>query len=144
MYVQASPPPQPPNERPTGAFVLSLIGGIFIVLGGITLMSLGAFFAFFLIMFGVSVYVLGFIGVVVGVLVCISGYMVYRDPGAKVVWGALIIVFALLSWVVAFGGFFIGFLLALIGGILALTFKPVQPAFIVVGPPVYPPPPPYQ
>jgi hypothetical protein len=48
-------------------------------------------------------------------------------PGNHTMYGALIVVLAIVSWITAFGGFFIGFLLALIGGILALTYKPAVP-----------------
>ncbi len=46
------------------------------------------------------------------------------NPRNHVAYGALIVVFAVLSWFGSFGGLFIGFLLALVGGILAIVWQP--------------------
>ena len=61
-------------------------------------------------------------------------------PSAHVVWGILAILFALVSIGVALGGFVVGFLLTLIGGILALTWKPPAERFITVEARRVPPP----
>jgi Family of unknown function (DUF6114) len=61
-------------------------------------------------------------------------------PRAHSVFGVLAILFALVSLVVAFGGFLIGFLLTLIGGILALTWKAPTDRFITVEARRVPPP----
>jgi hypothetical protein len=65
-----------------------------------------------------------FIGLIIGILIIVFAILLFVAPQMKTAWGALIIVLSLLSWPFAFGGFFIGFLLALIGGILAITYKP--------------------
>jgi len=57
------------------------------------------------------------------------------------VFGVLAIVLALLSIPVALGGFVLGFLLTLIGGILALTWKRPPERFITVEARRVPPPP---
>jgi hypothetical protein len=115
-------------ERPTAAMVLSIIGGIFILLGGILGVAIGSALSFVTFGFaGGTVLLLGAVGLVIGILVVVFGVLLSMHPGNHTMYGALIVVFAIVSWITAFGGFFIGFLLALIGGILALTFKPTAP-----------------
>jgi hypothetical protein len=115
----------PTREKPTAAMVLSLIGGIFILLGGLTGVWLGSVIS--ALTFGLgggTITILGAIGVIIGILTILFAVMLTMHPENHTMYGALIVVFSIISWITAFGGFFIGFLLALIGGILALTFKP--------------------
>lgn len=98
-------------ERPTAAFVLSLVGGIFVLLVGYdVVIEVGGDF--------------GFLGALWGVLTIIGAIMLYANPERHATWGALIIVLSALSWIGALGGGFVGFLLGLIGGILGMTFNP--------------------
>lgn len=108
-------------ERPTAAFVLSLLAGIFVLIGGVALGILGAVATFFLAGVGG---VLGVAGVIFGIIIIVSAIMLYSRPEGHTAWGVIIIVFSLLSWIGAFGGFVIGFILGLVGGILALVFNP--------------------
>lgn len=108
-------------EKPTAAFVLSLIGGIFILLAGVVLGTLGAAFTFFL---GGIGGVIGIFGLIWGIIVIIGSVMLYSQPEQHTVWGIIILVFSILSWFGALGGFLIGFILGLVGGILAIVFKP--------------------
>lgn len=110
-------------QKPTAAFVLSLIGGIFVLIGGLAISALGAFVTFFA--FGVGA-VLGVAGIVFGILIIVFAALLNAHPEQHVTYGVLILVFSIVSWFGAFGGFFIGFLLGLIGGILAIVWKPVQ------------------
>jgi len=68
------------------------------------------------------------------------GFLMIALPSAHVVWGILAIVFALASIGVALGGFLVGFLLTLIGGILALAWKPPTDRYITVEARRVPPP----
>jgi hypothetical protein len=113
------------GERPTAAFILSLIGGIIILLSGLAVATIGAAVTFFLA--GI-VGIFGLIGAVWGILIIVFAVMLNSNPRSHTTYGALILVFSLLSWFGSFGGFFIGFLLALIGGILALVWHPSAPA----------------
>ena len=123
------------GEKPTAAFVLSLIGGIFIILGGIFLAVLGAAVTFF---FGGIGGIFGILGIIWGIIVIIGAVMLNSNTEQHTTWGVIVLVFSIVSWFGALGGFFIGFLLALIGGILGITWKPETKA--VMMPP--PPPPP--
>lgn len=108
------------GQVPTAGAILSLIGGIFVLLVGVWLAIIGTAFSFFL----GSLTGLFFIGLVVGILIVVFAALMFAAPRMKVAWGALVIVLAIVSLPTALGGFFIGFILALIGGILAITYKP--------------------
>ncbi len=121
-------PPPASTERPTAAMVLSIIGGVFILIGGLVGVAIGSALAFITFGFaGGTVVLLGAIGTILGILTIVFAILLGMHPGNHTMYGALIVVFSIISWITAFGGFFIGFLLALIGGILALTFKPTAP-----------------
>lgn len=135
-------------EKPGTAFVLSLIGGIFILLGGGAMTMLGSWMGNygygmmggyggwggrmgpgFGMMEGLG-YGFGFLGVlglIFGLIVIISALMLNNKPEQHSTWGTLIIVFSVLSiFGSAMGGFGIGLILGLIGGILGVTWKPPQ------------------
>jgi hypothetical protein len=127
-------------ERPTAAFVLSLIGGIFILLGGGMMSMLGYGFRGMMSsygrwgygmmrpgsgMMGLAFGIMGILGLVFGVIVIISAIMLNSKPQEHTTWGTLIVIFSVLSIVgSAMGGFGIGLILGLIGGVLAITWKP--------------------
>lgn len=120
------------SEKPTAAFILSLIGGILILLAGIV------FAAFFGIL-GVAMFfvpgigiplagfliVLGILGLIFGILVIVGALMINSGEKRRVTTGSIIVlVFSILSLFTVGGGFIIGFILGLIGGILGLAWKP--------------------
>ena len=126
-------------EKPTAAFILSLLGAIFIIigaLGNLVLASIIGSYIGFLDFgaFGGAIMVMAVLGMVWGILVLVGAIMINSADTNKVRIGAiLVLIFSILSWVGAYGGLFIGFLLGLIGSILALTWKPSR---------YYSPPPP--
>jgi hypothetical protein len=112
-------------DRPVVAFVLSLIGGLFIIVGGIYgLVLTGSYY------YGYSgVYILfGVLGLVCGVGVVFGAALVYVVPRQRVAWGVVIIVLGVASLFSftggMFGGFFIGMVLAILGGSLAIAWRP--------------------
>jgi len=128
-------------EKPTAAFVLSLIGGILILLGGIYGAIIG-------IIGGAAISIvpgfgwlsgliiaLGILGLIFGIIVILGAVMINSGERGKVRTGSiLVLIFSILSlFVGGTGGFIIGFILSLIGSILGLTWKPSEEA---------PPPPP--
>ena len=125
------------------AFVLSLIGGILITLGSVVGMGLVAMGRpFFWGMGGMMGYynypymmggyqygsysyygmMYGFesLGLIAGILVIVFALLVRSRPSDRRIFGALVLVFSLISFA-GMGGFFIGALLGVIGGVLALT-----------------------
>jgi hypothetical protein len=127
------------SAYPSGAYWLSLIGGIFIVLGGLIYMALGAIFSFIPGFAAIAIGI-GAVGLIIGIIVIIFGLRLKSDPGSAKISGVVILILSIISWFVALGGLFIGFLLALIGGILAIVWTAPAAPQPVYGMPVPPPP----
>jgi hypothetical protein len=131
-----------PVERPTAAFVLSLIGGIFILIGSLVAFAfagiLGGAMMFlpFLGGFGALLIILGILGVIFGIIIIIGAVMINSGDPSKVRAGSiLVLIFSILSLLTTGGGFLIGFILALIGSILGLVWKPSEQRAGVPPPP---------
>ena len=95
-----------------GGMMGSMMGGYQGMMGGIGFSS-GMFF-------GMSI-----IGVVSGVLVLVGALMLYNRPREVSTWGIVVLVLSVFS-LLAMGGFFIGAVLGVVGGLLALTWKPAS------------------
>ena len=115
-----------PGDRPTAAFVLSLVGGMIVlvtgVLVGVIFLVVGTYLGgpLFLSVFW------GLLGILIGIPVILGAIMLYVNPKNHTAWGVVVIVFSLASYVTAsLGGFVIGLLLGLIGGILGAIWNPV-------------------
>ena len=129
------------TEKPTVAFVLSLIGGLLVLLGGAVRSMIGFYwfggmmpgfggrwggmmgYPSFGMLRGLSL-LSGLLGLVFGVLIVVSAIMLNSKPQAHTTWGTLIMIFSVLSIFGGMGGFGIGLILGLIGGVLAITWKP--------------------
>jgi hypothetical protein len=138
------------EERPTAAFVLSFISGVLILLGGGVMSMFGYWlgggyaggyggwgygmmgrgmmgYPGFGMMGWTGFGLFGILGVVFGVIIIISALMLNRKPREHVTWGTLIVIFSVVSiFGGAMGGFGIGLVLGLIGGVLAITWKPTE------------------
>ncbi len=95
-------------EKPTAAFVLSLLAGIFILLGGAVLAAIGAAISAFLF----------------GIIVLVGAIMLYTHPEQHVTWGVIVLVFSILSIFTSLGGFLVGLVLGIVGGALGIAWKP--------------------
>ncbi len=73
---------------------------------------------------GTTVTAVGIIGIIMGIIVIVGGVMMKSKPDKAKMWGAVVVVFSILSWFTAVGGLVVGFLLGLAGGIMAIRFKP--------------------
>jgi amino acid transporter len=113
-------------EKPTAAFALSLIGGVFILLGGIVYVAASSWVGSLGFGLGASVLAgLGVFGLICGILTILGAVWINSGEEDKVRNGSiLVLIFSIVSWFGAAGGFFIGFILGLIGAILGLTWKP--------------------
>lgn len=109
------------KEGPTVAFILSLVGGITVLLVGIVITIAGAALTFFLKGIGG---LLGLPGILWGILMIVCAVMMRSKPEQHAIWGSLVVVFSALSWFGALGGMVVGFVLGLIGGILGIVWKP--------------------
>ena len=136
------------EETPTAAFVLSLVAGVFIILGGVMMSMLRSFMGSYgfgmmggygfggmmgygrrpLGFVGAAFGVLGILGLIFGAIVIFSAVMLNKKPAQHTTWGTLVVVFSALSILgSAMGGFGVGLILGLIGGILGITWKPPEP-----------------
>ena len=100
------------EEKPTTAFALSLVGGILELLGGVLLaVWLGALSWFF----GGILALFGFYWIILGLIIVLGAILMYNNPSSAHTWGIIILVLSIISGLNIF---------ALIGGILAMTWKP--------------------
>ena len=116
--------------------MLTIVGGLFILGGGLVFALVGAILSLYGVWSGLFL-----IGVLVGLLTLIVGVLMIAVPSAHSLWGILALLFAFVSIPFALvGGFVIGFLLTLIGGILALTWRPPATPVVTVAARLVPPP----
>ncbi len=126
-------------ERPTAAMVLSVIGGLFIILFGAVILWIASLFESLLeglIFVGgetlnvdpvLWIQILGGVfGVAFGLIILIGGIVMFIKPGASTALGVIILILSIAS-VLSTGGLFIGMILGLVGGILGIVFKPSSP-----------------
>jgi hypothetical protein len=135
------------NQGLTFAFIVSLIGGLIILIassvnfvwflsGGPNLGGFGGFmqglmdgnhnfmgsygssYSFFA---GISV-----VGVVCGVIVLIGALMLKVQPRDHTIWAIVILVFSAVSFI-GMGGYFIGAILGIVGGAFVLSTRQINP-----------------
>jgi hypothetical protein len=110
------------EEKPIAAFVLTLIGGILVLITGAALAMLGVAVALFTFGAGLLLGVFALFGIVI----IVGSIMMYSQPSSAKTWGIIVLILGILSLfgvITALGG-----ILALIGGILAIVWKPSAPA----------------
>ncbi len=109
------------SEKPSTAFILSLIGGILVLLGGLALAAVGTLLAFFT-GFGYLLYVF----LIFGLIIIIGAIMINSNPSSAHTWGIVILILGVISLigiVTTLGG-----IIAIIGGAFAISWKsPSQP-----------------
>lgn len=116
--------------KPTTAYTLSLIGGLIIIVGGLfSFFCYGNSGVLYGMMSGTYSYMSGFwlalplLSIASGVIVTIGAIMLNSRPRERMTWGIIVLAFAVASFV-GMGGFLIGALLSIIGGALAINWKP--------------------
>ncbi len=117
------------RDKPETPFVLSLIGGIFVLVDG----ALGFMFSvryghwpMWIWEFAGDEYVLGPVGIVMGILIVLSATLAYKRTQEKTIWGILIVIASLISFFVILGGYVVGFVFAMIGGIMYFVWEPAE------------------
>ncbi len=128
------------SPYPKTASILALVGGMIIILGGVIFVGVSAYviphldFSNMTVPQGFDranlprlvagiVGVMGTVGIVCGAVVLLSATMLLAKLGQRRIWGILILVFSVLSFI-GLGGFVVGAILGIIGGILVLRWKP--------------------
>jgi hypothetical protein len=117
---------------PRTAYLLALIGGILIlilsIISAIILAVIATAFAAVGFGLGVGIAVaFAVVALLFGLIVLYFAMKLKSNPQNAKTYGILILVFALISFIGG-GGFYIGAILALIGGILAIIWNPPAPA----------------
>lgn len=124
------------------AFVLSLIGGVIIIVGSVIaalLPTLGSPYGMFYGMgpgmmdgywpgYG-SGWMLGLIlaSLVCGILVLLGAIMLNARPAEHVAWGIIVLIFSIASFI-GMGGYFVGAILGIAGGAVALSYRTTRTA----------------
>lgn len=88
--------------------------------GGMMGGGFGMMMPFQPLMWWTAITVIPVISIGTGATLIIGGYLIYRKPESEDKWGIAILVASIVS-LFGMGGFFIGAILGIIGGILALT-----------------------
>jgi len=117
-----------PSNRPTGAVLLSFFGGLLVLMSGISTLIIGSFMSSISLIPGLGVGAIivgaGIWGIICGLVMMIGSYLIQTRPRtAHTLWGILIFVFALTSYFGG-GGFFIGGILGIAGGLMAVRWDP--------------------
>ena len=127
------------SAYPRTASVIALVGGLFILLGGVIFIGAAVYVIPVMnqnineptginpaninaLISGVLT-VMGSFGLVCGGIVLVSATMILAKVGHPRTWGILILVFSILSFI-GLGGFVIGAILGIVGGVLVLRWKP--------------------
>jgi len=106
----------PPSGRPVVASVLSLVGGILILVGSLFFLLIG--FGYF--------FVGALLGLACAIVVIISAAAMYAKPSQHVAWGVIILIFSIVS-LFGFGGFVAGMALGITGGAIGMAWG-IQPS----------------
>jgi hypothetical protein len=117
------------ETRPVGGFILSLLGGIFILLGTIMGVAFAPTCGYLYCYIPPYYYPFLLASAVCGVAVLIAGGLVYRHPDQHVVWGVVVLVLAATSAVGVITGYFAifgaaGLVLGIVGGAITISWRP--------------------
>ena len=128
---------KPAAEKPTAAFVLSLIAGILILVSGIVLIILGSFLSrrvgkimiaetSYITLAGIAYPIAG-LKIVLGILVVIGAVISFKSASQRISWGLIVLIFSIIAMIVSIfppGPIgLIGAILGILGGALALSWK---------------------
>lgn len=120
-------PPAPP-KRATIGFAFSLAAALVILAQGIVRILRGEAIAFLgsdelrrRVLAGLALQVVGVFAIIFAILILVGAYFSY-SPGKETLGGIIVLVFAALS-IITGGGWLIGLILGIVGGILGLLKK---------------------
>ncbi len=101
-------------------FWLTVIGGILIVIQAILLAVAGTAYVTLYNMGGLGAVVLGIVGIILGLILI---WIAYRFPAGHMVYGGLAVIISLIALFLTGGGFIIGAILGIIGGLWAMFVR---------------------
>lgn len=113
-------------KRATAGFVISLIGGVLILINAVAFFALADFVSSFgsmvpIIPFFVEgvLETLAALGVILAIIILVGAILIFM-PGKETIGGILVIICSLVSLIIG-GGFIIGLILGLVGGALGIA-----------------------
>jgi len=116
-------------KKATFGFAISLIAGILVLIDGIALY--GGYHYILKTIFaslglgetplGQDLYTLGIMAIVFAIITFIGAYLIYM-PGREMIGGIVVLIFSIIS-IITGGGFIIGMILGIVGGILGFMKK---------------------
>jgi hypothetical protein len=120
------PPVSTPPKRAIIGFALSLVATLIIFAQGIVRIFREALALLSdelrqRILAGLALQVVGLIAIIFAVLVMVGAYFIY-SPGKETLGGIIVLVFAALS-IITGGGWLVGLILGMVGGILGILKK---------------------
>lgn len=123
------PPPSPTaSKRAIISFVLSLVAALIILAQGIVRIFRGEAISFLgsegllqRFFSGIRLQVVGTIAIIFAIVILVGAYFIYHS-GTETVGGIIVLIFAALS-IITGGGWLVGFILGIVGGILGLLKK---------------------
>jgi len=127
--------------KPTAAFALCLVAGIIYLIVGIIIAAASSQVGSITALSGISniqtlVAVVGVVGALCGVVMVVGSLLMNSETRSRVRTGAvLVLVFAIVGALFTAGGFFFGFILALVGSILGIIWKGSEPMQMSPAPP---------
>ena len=101
------------EKKPTAAFALSILAGIFTLVGAFLASAITS-----LLVPGFPSSMLLIWGSIAGILTLVGGWLLYNNAAQRKLGSTLVLVFSILSMN------FIGLILGLIGGFLGFSYKP--------------------
>jgi hypothetical protein len=116
------------SEKPTTGFIFSLIGGIFVLLGGLLWSVVGTLLTIF---FGIGFLLYAFL--IFGIIIIVGALMMNSNPKSAHTWGIVVIILGVLSLIgitTTLGG-----ILSIVGGALALSWNPSRATAQNIPPP---------
>jgi hypothetical protein len=127
------------NSNLVPSSILSIIGGSLMIIGSLVPLALlgmsghygmmsgfgdgrmmGGGFGMMMPFMWTGIAVISAISIGTGAILIVGGYLIYRKPESAGKWGVVILVASIVG-LFGMGGFLIGSILGIIGGILALT-----------------------
>lgn len=109
------------QKEPTAAYVLSLIGGIIGIIAGFFLFLVAASTPdYYYLGIRIPYAGAGFWSLICGIILVVAAVKLNSNPMEHTKWGVIILVFSIFQ-IITIG---LGSLLGVIGGILALVYKP--------------------
>jgi len=120
------------QQGPKTPFVVSLVAGILIAAGGILgLIGIGAvgflLYSGFMLLPWLATLILlsSILEIICGLIIIIMAFVLYAFPKYAFHFGTVIIILSVLSlFFMSFGFFLVGLMLGILGGALAVTWKP--------------------